>query len=297
MTLVQLRHFISLAQTGSFAKSAQALHLTQPALSRSIRALEDELGQSLLDRVGRLSELTPFGRLALPRALELVEGADDLAQSAQPSAHNHQGSLRIGLGSGPGAMLMTPLLLKVAQERPKVKLQIARANTELLVQALRDRALDALVVDARSLRPAPDLTVQLRYEMAGCFMVRRGHPLTRRRQPLSFDQLAPYPMASTPLSDDIARAMVERYGALAHPDVCITLRCEEIPSLVDVARRSDAVLLAVRSTAPDLVELNLRPALGVTARFGLVTLRRRTAPPALDLVRALMAERLVDVRR
>jgi DNA-binding transcriptional LysR family regulator len=44
MTLVQLRHLISLAQTGSFSKSANALFLTQPALSRSIRALEDELG-------------------------------------------------------------------------------------------------------------------------------------------------------------------------------------------------------------------------------------------------------------
>ena len=52
MTLVQLRHLLSLAQTGSFSKSALALFLTQPALSRSIRALEAELGQPLFDRIG-----------------------------------------------------------------------------------------------------------------------------------------------------------------------------------------------------------------------------------------------------
>ena len=68
MTLVQLRHLISLAQTGSFSQSAAALFLTQPALSRSIRALEDELGQPLFDRIGRRSELTPCGR-------DAVEGA------------------------------------------------------------------------------------------------------------------------------------------------------------------------------------------------------------------------------
>ena len=51
MTLTQLRHFIDLAQTGSFSQSAVRLHITQPALSRSIKALEDELGQPLFDRL------------------------------------------------------------------------------------------------------------------------------------------------------------------------------------------------------------------------------------------------------
>ncbi|WP_157991659.1 LysR family transcriptional regulator, partial [Caldimonas tepidiphila] len=72
MTLVQLRHLISLAESGSFSRSAEALCLTQPALSRSILALEQELGQPLFDRIGRRSELTPFGREALARARQLV---------------------------------------------------------------------------------------------------------------------------------------------------------------------------------------------------------------------------------
>ena len=76
MTLVQLRHLVSLAQTGSFSRSAEALHLTQPALSRSIRALEDELGLRLFDRIGRRSELTPFGRELVARAQPLVRDAD-----------------------------------------------------------------------------------------------------------------------------------------------------------------------------------------------------------------------------
>lgn len=294
MTLVQLRHLISLAQTGSFSKSAAALFLTQPALSRSIRALEAELGQPLFDRIGRHSELTPFGRGLAERASELVHEADDLRDSARRASAGQEGLLRIGMGSGPGAMLMTPLLLKTAQERPRLRVEIARAGTDLLVQALRDRALDALVVDARSLRPAPDLNAQFLHEMRGAFMVRRGHPLARRRTGPTFDELLRYPIASTPLSDEVARVLVERYGPHANPTACVTLRCEEIPSLVDVARRSDAVVLAIRAAAPDLVELNLRPALAATARFGLVTLRRRTEPPGLAVVRTLMAQLLND---
>ena len=83
MTLVQLRHLISLARTGSFSKSAQALHLTQPALSRSIRALEDELGMPLFDRVGRSNELTAFGREVLDRSRHLVSEADELRDSGR----------------------------------------------------------------------------------------------------------------------------------------------------------------------------------------------------------------------
>jgi DNA-binding transcriptional LysR family regulator len=294
MTLVQLRHLLSLAQTGSFSKSAAALFLTQPALSRSIRALEDELGQALFDRIGRVSELTPFGRDAVARAQELVLAADELRAHGRQASEGQGGLLRVGMGSGPGAMLMTPLLLKMAQERPRLHVQVARANTDLLVQALRERALDALVVDARSLRPAPDLDAQFLHEMKGAFMVRRGHPLARRRGETRFEDVAAYPMATTPLADEVARLLVERYGPGAHPDSCVTLRCEEIPSLVEVTRNSDTVLLAIRAAAPDLVELKMKPALAATARFALVTLRRRTVPPTLAVVRALMDELLRD---
>ena len=295
MTLVQLRHLIALAQVGSFSKAAQALFLTQPALSRSIRALENEFGAPLFDRVGRRIELTPFGRDTLARARQLVFDADELQASGRRATDGDAGVLRIGMGSGPGAMLMTPLLMQTAQHRPRVRMEISRAGTDLLVQALRERALDALVVDARSLRPAADLRAEFLYEIRGAFMVRRGHPLARRRDGPSFDDLLRYPMASTPLSDEVARVLVERYGPHAHPDECVTLRCEELPSLVEVAKRSDAVLLAIRAAAPELIELKLRPDLDATARFGLVTLARRTEPPALAAVRELMQLLLHDV--
>ncbi|MCZ8174124.1 MAG: LysR family transcriptional regulator [Burkholderiaceae bacterium] len=302
MTLVQLRHLLSLARTGSFSRSAAALFITQPALSRSIGALESELGQRLFDRVGRRSELTPFGREMAERAGELVLVADDLRERARrlskaaggSGGQGDEGTLRVGLGSGPGSMLMTPLLLQCALQHPRLQLQVARAATEQLVLALRERTLDALVVDARSLRPAPDLDTRELHEMRGAFLVRRGHPLARRRAPVDLALLRQYPVASTPLSDEVARVLVERYGPQAHPDVLVTLRCDELPSLVEVARRSDAVLLAIRAAAPDLAELRVTPELKATARFGLVTLRRRTEPPGLQTLRALMRERLRD---
>ena len=294
MTLVQLRHMISLAQSGSFTRSAEALFLTQPALSRSIRALEDELGAPLFDRVGRRSELTPFGTEVLQRARHLVFEADELAASGHQMREGRAGTVRIGMGSGPGAMLMTPLLKTMATRHPTLHLEIARGDTELLTRALRERELDALVIDARSLAPAPDLRVASLVEMRGAFMCRANHPLTRWRGALRFDALRQYPIASTPLSDEVARTLVERYGPAAHPAACVTLRCEELPSLVEVVRRSDAVLIAIRAAAPDLAELVLKPALNATARFGIVTLAGRAEAPALPIVRKLMEQAMRD---
>ena len=294
MTLVQLRHLISLAQTGSFSRSAEVLFLTQPALSRSIRALEEEMGQPLFDRVGRRSELTPFGREVLERARQIVFGADELAASGQAMREGRAGMLRVGMGSGPGAMLMTPLLREMALHHPAVRLTVNRGSTERLVQGLRERELDALVIDARSLSPSPDLRVETLSEMRGVFMCRKGHPLLRSRAPVRFESVLRYPIASTPLSDEVARILVERYGPAAHPTACVTLRCEEISSLVEVAASSDAVLLAIRASAPGLVELPLKPAVSAKARFGLVTLAGRVEPPALAILRKLADRVLRD---
>ncbi|MCX7902314.1 MAG: hypothetical protein N2483_08545 [Burkholderiaceae bacterium] len=92
----------------------------------------------------------------------------------------------------------------------------------------------------------------------------------------------------------MARILVARYGPRAHPALCVTLRCDEIPSLVEVARRSDTVLLAIRAAAPELVELPMRPALEANARFGLVTLAGRTEAPAMPIVRQIMQRLLRD---
>jgi len=284
MTLVQLRHFLALAQLGSFSKASEKLHLTQPALTRSIQSLEEELGQPLFDRVGRKSELTAFGRHILDQARTLVDGANNLKQSGQQLLGGQSGTVTLGLGSGPGALLMTPLLTFMASTYPKAHLHIARGSTAALVQALRDRTLDALVLDIRSLSPSSDLLVETLCEMSGAFMCRKDHPLAMIRD-VTLQMVQAYPVASTPLSDEVARILVDRYGPDAHPDVMVNLRCEELPSLVEVARSTDAIVVAVRSLAPDLVAIKMSPQLNASAKFGWVSLRSRSESPLCSLLR------------
>lgn len=165
-------------------------------------------------------------------------------------------------------------------------------STSEAMGGLRSRELDALVIELRLVEPAADLSTEPLAELQGAFMCRHGHPLLRRRGPVSFADLLSYPFVTTPLGDQITRTLVERYGPAALPAACVTHRSEDIGSLAEVARQSDAVLLAVRATAPALAELVLTPALGASAHFGLVTLTGRSEAPALPAARLFVQHEL-----
>ena len=287
MTLTQIKHFIGLAKAGSFVKASSQLFLTQPALSRSIKSLEDELGQQLFDRSGKKIELTPFGHSTLQRCHSLLEELEALKISGKVLNATDWGHVKLGLSSGPGAMLTAPIMLHFSKHFPKFHVDIVRANTETLAHMLRERKVDALVIDIRSMRPATDLQVTEVGEMKGAFMCRENHPLTKLSK-VSFDQLRLYPIASTPLSDELARVLIDRYGENGHPDVLVNYSSDEISQLIHVVKHTDTLLLAIKASAPDLIEVKIAPSLNDHARFGLVTLANKAEALYLNEIRKLM---------
>ncbi|WP_300553577.1 LysR family transcriptional regulator [Limnohabitans sp. Rim8] len=287
MTLVQLRQFIALAKVGSFVKAADALHMTQPALSRSIKSLEEEFGRQLFDRIGKRIELNSFGHEVLTRSHTLMEYAQQLKDCGRSLSAGDSGRIRLGLSSGPGAMLSTPILAHFGTHFPNFHIEIVRSNTASLAQMLRDRLIDAAVLDIRALIPTPDLRVTQIAEMEGVFMCRPDHPLVHKKK-LVFADLKTYPIASTPLSEEAARILVERYGEIAHPDVLVKLQSDEISHLIQVTQQTDTVLLAIRASAPDFVELPIQPAPRIKARFGLVTVANKAEALFLPEIRQLM---------
>jgi len=294
MTLVQLKHFMVLADLGTYVAASKALFLTQPALTRSIQSLEDDFGQALFDRVGRRIEITPFGQQVLVLAQNLVQDADHLKTLGKQSLSGRIGRLRVGLSSGPGAILAQPLMQRFVKRYPRLQLEISRGSTARLVDALRERALDGVIVDIRSMRPATDLLVTHQVTMKASFLCRQGHPLLQTGKRVGIADILKYPLASTPLSDEVARVLTERYGPEANPDDCVTLRSDETQTLIAVAHNTDAVVLTINAAAPDLERLNVHPANNATARFGLVTLARRAQVPSLAFVGEVMDTYLHD---
>lgn len=296
MNIKPLEHLLALADTGSFSRAAEQCFLTQSALSRSIQNLEQELGGQLLDRIGKRNELTPLGREVVARARRIVLEASELRRSAE-RMQGGGGSIRVGLGSGPGALLTTPLLCHAAEQHPDLRVSITRGPTELQLLQLRARQLDALVVDARRVAPAPDLQIDPLGDQPAGFVCRADHPLLQLRR-VGLEDLLRYPVASTPLSDEVARLLVEQYGPAADPQLMVSLQGEEVDSLIAAVERSQAVYLGILAAARDglaagrLVELKLQPALRSQARFAYITLQGRTEAPALAWFRRFVSATL-----
>jgi DNA-binding transcriptional LysR family regulator len=296
LTLTQLRHFVTLAEIGSFAQTARVVFLTQPALTRSIAALEEELGERLFDRVGRRIILTPFGREVLDRAQRLVRDTQTLKSLRQGLQSGMNGQLKLGLGSGPGALFSHRLLRHMAQHHPRLRLYLSRGSTEVLLQGLKSHRLDAAIVDIRAMRPSTDFEVSHSFELVTGFLVRPEHPLLSQTQ-LSLTEILAYPLASTTLSDEVARMLMEDYGPEANPDHMVTLMSDETSHIVDIARHTDGVVLTIVDAARDLISLPIKPPMRATARFGLVTLDKRQEAPALRIVREQLPQWINEISR
>jgi DNA-binding transcriptional LysR family regulator len=288
------------AEAGSFSRAAERQYQTQSALSRSIRLLEEDLGARLLDRMGKRTELTPLGLTVAGRARRILFESGELRRSAELLTQGDRGSISIGLGSGPGVMLMTPLLAHVAQHYPQLRLDVMRGSPEAHLALLRQRRLDALVVDTRGIVPAADLRIEPISEMRAGFICRRGHPLAQAGRPARFAEVAAYPLASTFLAADTVRIVVDHFGVEADPQTAMRLRCDEIGSVLEAVRVSDAVFLGIVGAARvgiaagELTELPTDPPLRSHALFAMVTLTGRTEAPAMALVREFVAQRLRD---
>ena len=106
MELRRLRHFLAVAEHGNFGRAAAAAHITQPALSRSIQALETEVGAVLFDRRTERVELTDMGRLVLRHATRARRRRTDLDREISLAKGLELGELRVGVGPWGGAVLV-----------------------------------------------------------------------------------------------------------------------------------------------------------------------------------------------
>ena len=148
LELRQLRTFLAVAAELHFSRAARRLHVSQPALSQQIRALERTLGAALFDRSSRATELTPAGRVLLdaaPRVLYEAERAQLLVTQAASGA---VGLLTVG-SVGTALASITPRILRSMRARfPDLQLEVAQQDTSAQLVALADGRLDVGLVRA-----------------------------------------------------------------------------------------------------------------------------------------------------
>jgi DNA-binding transcriptional LysR family regulator len=181
LELRQLRHVLALAQHGSFGRAAVALHMTQPALSRSVKVIEAEIGSVLFYRTAAGVTPTDQGRLVIRRARELVDAADEFDREVLRQRVGGTDLLNIGAGAYAAETLLPAALARFLPENDLVRIRISvRSNFDELPRLLRARQLDFFVAEFSTLVGQDDLDVQPLERHQGYFVGRKDHPFAGR---------------------------------------------------------------------------------------------------------------------
>jgi DNA-binding transcriptional LysR family regulator len=160
MELRQLRYFVAVAEELHFGKAALRLHMTQPPLSQTIQALEEELGAALFERNRRGVTLTPAGTALLPEARRLLAQAQELPQLVQRAAGGEAGRLTLAFVSSADYSVLPPFLRAYRAAYPQVQITLQEATSDLQLDDLLHNRIDAGLL----IPPLPDKTrEQLEY--------------------------------------------------------------------------------------------------------------------------------------
>lgn len=178
MEIEQLRQVVAVAATANFTRAAEGLGLSQPALSRSIAKLEEELGQPLFERQTRQLALTRAGSLLVERARRILAMVDDTR--AEITDNGKTGQVRIGAIPTIAPYFLPSLLARFGREFPEASALVDEDTTDKLLKKLSDGVVDVAFL-ARPLE-ARYLDVVDLFEEELFLLLSAGHPLVERKQ-------------------------------------------------------------------------------------------------------------------
>ncbi|MDF1630665.1 MAG: LysR family transcriptional regulator [Alcanivoracaceae bacterium] len=289
----QLQHFLALLEHGNFARAAEAVHLSQPAFSRSIQQLEQQLGISLFDRGRHGASATVYARAALPHVRALFAAREALTQEIQAVQGLETGELAVGTGPYPAIGLMDHIAAGFVDRYPGIRLRLHTANWEALRHDLLAHEIELFVADTRELSEDPALTITPLPQPAGVVFCRHGHPLAGRGK-LQWSALLEFPFALTRLPDAI-EATLQQLSA-PHGGLTRRIECDNVAMLVAMVAGSDAISMApvnvirTQLAAGSLVDLPVQGVEQIQTRYGLVHRRERQLSPAASAFKQLLMQ-------
>jgi len=193
MELRHLRYFVAVGEALNFTKAATRLRIAQPALSRQVADLEDELGVDLLKRTSHGVVLTAEGKLFLEKAQEILKHADESVTKVRALARGEFGELQAGYVPPLDLHILPRALAEFQRMTPGVKVVLHDRGSDELCDELRNGKLHLALM----MQPSEESTAGIEFEEIGSYpffvAMASGHPLTRTKA-VSVETLAKQPL-------------------------------------------------------------------------------------------------------
>lgn len=298
MDLRQIRYFLNVAQAGSFSRAATILGVAQPALSRQVRNLEDELKQTLLLRDGRGVRLSEAGLCFAEYAERIIRQVEAATSAVEELRGVLTGTVTIGMPATPAKILTVPLITAFQRRFPRATIRIIEGLSTYLKEFLAAGRIDAaLLFDT-----APSAALEIIPVFTETLLCISPKSPVAAGQSITVQSLSRLPLI-LPSEPNSIRALVDRYLRKAGKQPHSILEIDAIaPTLELVAAGyghtilSKNALRAWRPTTRGLVTTPLRP--GIKAELSVVVSTRGPWTPlqkaTVDIVRQIVRSKLVS---
>lgn len=220
MDLRQLRYFVAIVEQGSFSRAAEALRVAQPALSQHMRHMEAELGLPLLHRGPRGAVPTEAGARLLTHARAILDRFAEIPDSVRGADQPVTGDVRIGLPGTVSEILSVPLIERVREEHPGIRLRVAEAMSGYILDWLNRDAVDLAVL----YNPAAPKGLVLRHALTEelCLFARAPNGADLPEGPVPLARAAALPLILPALSHglrDLIEEVAEAEGVPVAPGI------------------------------------------------------------------------------
>ena len=244
MELRHLRYFLAVGEAGNFTKAAARLRVAQPALSRQIQYLEDEIGVKLLRRSSRGVTLTGEGKLFLEEVRELLKHADESVERVRALARGEHGELHIGYAPLLTTQILPPALAAFQKAMPRVKVVLHDLSSDELIAGLRNATLELAI----TVQPACEQTAGTDFEVLRTqplwVAMTAAHPFARLKS-ISLERLAAEPLVGLSRKDyPEYHRFLERLFAPIHAKPHIAVECDSASSLIAQVEGGRGIALA-----------------------------------------------------
>jgi LysR family carnitine catabolism transcriptional activator len=199
--LRELHAFLVLAEQRSFTRAAALCHLSQPAFSALVRALEHTVGARLFDRTTRSVELTAEGRVLIEPARRMLRDADAMLADVRDHAARRRGRVAIALLPSLAAGWLPPLLARFHRQHPGIEIDVADVLSDACIERVRAGSADFALASTRT--ATPELHTEEFCRDQFHLVCPRGHALAKRRGRIELKDLAPYPIVQLARSSSV----------------------------------------------------------------------------------------------
>lgn len=291
--LQHIQHVLALADERHFARAAKRVHLSQPAFSRSIQAIEARAGLQLFERSSGTARPTPAGEFLIARARQLLFDARTLERDIQFFSRGQLGDAAIGVGPFPAATLLPQVSALLRSEFAGVQLRVEVNNWRQLLDRLLAEELEFFVAHTREAGLPGSVEVQPLMRQRTGFFVRADHPI---QAPTTLAALWQFGVATAAFPQAEKNQIAHILALPPDLPVPIALECDDIATLHAVALRTDTVTITTDQAAQVHVAAGLLRRLQVSdfpdvyIDMGLVRLRKRALSPTASHVAQLFAQ-------